>query len=298
MLRRCLESLRAQELNAGCLRMTLILVDNNPEPTARPIYDAVWQGRDGRFVHCPRPGIPAARNAALEAALGGDPDYVAFVDDDEIAPPPWLGSLLQVLQDLGADAVEGRVLALPANRQEVASWRPKPTAQLRWEPYESLATSNVLFKARLARPPLSLRFDEAMQYTGGSDREFFMRAHKRGAKLARVQGVEVFEDVHAARQSLSYRASRAYAAGSNYFLRISKNEPPPVAALRIGARTVARIGRGLARLAFSGALWLTLQPRSAHRQWRKACLALCFAAGCITPLAGVRAYPYRNIHGT
>ena len=35
----------------------------------------------------------------------------------------------------------------------------------------------------------------------------------------------------------------------------------------------------------------------ALQQGRKGCVSLCFAAGCITPLAGVRAYPYRNIQG-
>ena len=39
-----------------------------------------------------------------------------------------------------------------------------------------------------------------MQFTGGSDREFFMRAHKRGAKLVRVHGIDVFEDVAEGRE--------------------------------------------------------------------------------------------------
>jgi len=47
----------------------------------------------------------------------------------------------------------------------------------------------------------------------------------------------------------------------------------------------------------AAALLLALRPRDAHAQWRKAYLNLCFAAGCLTPLAGIRAYPYRNIQG-
>src|SRR5688572_9705353 len=174
MLRRSLGTLLLQRFEASHFRMKLLVVDNNPEPAARPVFEEVW-GADGELVHCPRPGIPMARNAALEAALRAGADYIAFLDDDEIAPPWWLGSLVRELEDLGSDAVQGGVRTLPADK-DLASDMPAPGGKLAWEACESLATCNVLFKARLVAPPLSLRFDETMQFTGGSDREFFMRA--------------------------------------------------------------------------------------------------------------------------
>jgi hypothetical protein len=51
------------------------------------------------------------------------------------------------------------------------------------------------------------------------------------------------------------------------------------------------------KLAGGAVLLLAARPRAALRQWRKGCVSLCFAAGCVTPVAGVRAYPYRNIQG-
>src|SRR5262245_44326638 len=91
MLRRCLASLRAQRFEVAHFRMMLILVDNNPEPVARPIYEELWGPvSSGEFVHCPCPGIPMARNAGLKAALRADADHIAFLDDDEVAPPDWL----------------------------------------------------------------------------------------------------------------------------------------------------------------------------------------------------------------
>jgi glycosyl transferase family 2 len=277
--------------------MKLILVDNNPEPIARPIYEEVWGAeRPGEFVLCPRPGIPMARNAALEAALRSGVDYIAFLDDDEVAPPHWLRSILQALEDSGADAIQGGVRELSADAAGIASGVSPSDGQVSWERCESLATCNVLFKARLVEPPLSLRFDETMQFTGGSDREFFMRAHKRGAKLLRVHGIDVFEDVHEDR-GFAYRATRTFAAGSNYFERMSKNEPGFVAATRIAVRAADRSISGVVKLAVAAVLLLVLRPRAAQAQWRKGCLSLCFAAGCLTPLAGVRAYPYRTIQG-
>src|SRR5688572_22031266 len=94
MLRRCLASVLSQHLNGARLRMRVLLVDNNPEPAARPIYDELCAGElGGGYVHCPKPGIPVARNAAIAAALRVGADYIAFLDDDEVAPEHWLMSL-------------------------------------------------------------------------------------------------------------------------------------------------------------------------------------------------------------
>jgi hypothetical protein len=297
MLRRCLASLRGQRLDAAHFQMKLVLVDNNTEPEAHSIFEDEWAAGDGESVHCPRPGIPMARNAALEAALRAGATYIAFLDDDEVAPQHWLGSLVQALEDTGADAVQGGVRAWPAGSEDVAPALPAPAGTLSWEACESLATSNVLFRARLVAPPLSLRFDETMQFTGGSDREFFMRAHKRGARLLRVHGIDVLEDAHAERLSLAYQATRAFASGSNYFARMVRNETAPVAAARIAIRTAERSVSGMAKLLAAAALVLALRQRAAQTHWRKGCLSLCFAAGCLTPLAGLRAHPYRTTQG-
>jgi succinoglycan biosynthesis protein ExoM len=238
-----------------------------------------------------------ARNAALAAALRAGASYIAFLDDDEVAPPHWLSALFEVIEVSGADAVQGGVRELPADA-DIAACAPRSAPRPpSWEPCESLATCNVIFKARLAEPPLSLRFDETMQFTGGSDREFFMRAHKRGGKLLRVRGVDVFEDVHAERRTLAYQATRAFAAGNNYFARMARNEPAPVASARVTLRALERSISGVVKLAVSALLLLAWRRHSAGAQWRKACASLCFAAGCLAPVAGVRAHPYRTIQG-
>jgi hypothetical protein len=298
MLRRCLASLRGQSHGAAHFGMTLVVVDNNPEPAARPIFEDEWRGADGELVHCPRPGIPMARNAALEAALRAGADCIAFLDDDEVAPPGWLGSLVWALRASGADAVQGGVRALAADADDAAAATMLvPAGALSWEACESLATSNVLFKAWLVAPPLSLRFDETMQFTGGSDREFFMRAGKRGARLVRVNGIDVLEDAHPERRTLAFQAARAFASGSNYFARMVRNEAAAVAAGRIAMRALERSVSGVAKLLAAAALLLVLHRSAAEAHWRKGCLSLCFAAGCLTPIAGLRAHPYRTIQG-
>jgi len=297
MLRRCLVSLQQQEL-APNQRMHVVVVDNDAEPKARPVYDEILgQQTPISFVHCVTQGIPFARNAAIDAALAAGADFIAFLDDDECAPRHWLRALTQALTESGADAIQGGVRKGAGDVASLAAAEPAPAQTPRWEASESLATCNVLMRAHLARPPLALRFDESMQFTGGSDREFFMRAHKRGAKIVRLFGVDVFEEVAEGRETLAYECNRAYAAGSNYFARMVRNEPAPTAAARIGLRALSSLTSGALKLIAAALLALALRGASALKQARKGCANLCFAAGCLTPIIGVRSYPYRTIQG-
>jgi len=52
------------------------------------------------LLHEPRPGLSLARNRALEAC--DEDDVLAFVDDDAIVFPGWLGALEAAWRDAGA----------------------------------------------------------------------------------------------------------------------------------------------------------------------------------------------------
>jgi len=296
MLRRCLESLLHQQIDEALLRMQVIVVDNDVALSARAVFDDVM-GAAGAYVGCAEPGIPFARNAAVEAALTLGAYYIAFIDDDEVAPRAWLQTLFQALVAAEADAAQGEVQAV-ANERDLARRAAEPLSPSpACEEVESIATCNTLFKAWLVEPPQALRFDQAMRYTGGSDKDFFMRARKRGARVVRVRGAPVIEEIAEGRETLGYAAMRAFAAGNNYHLRISKNEPAPVAFRRIAGRVIERGAGGLIKVAFSLVLLLLLQRRQALRQLKRGVANLSFASGCVTPLVGVRAQPYRALQG-
>lgn len=297
MLRRCLASLRVQALGDAPLQFLIIVVDNDPAQSARPVFDEVI-GAGGEYLVCAEPGIPFARNAALDAALAADADFIAFIDDDEVAPPNWLQTLFLALLASGADAAQGEVQQVSCPEELKRRGLELLAASPQCEPVESIATCNTLFKASLAKSPLSLRFDEAMRYTGGSDKDYFMRAHKAGARVVRVRGAQVIEEVAQGRETLSYAAMRAFAAGNNYQLRMSKNESATVAFRRVAGRVVERGFSGTAKLVFAGLLSVLLQWRSAERQLRRGSANLSFALGCLAPLVGLRAHPYRVLQGT
>ena len=88
MFLQCFNSLLNQRIPQGSLNLSLVVVDNFSDAGER---ETVALHQDGEvpvlYVHEPRAGIPAARNAALEAAKSISPDWIAFIDDDEVAPP-------------------------------------------------------------------------------------------------------------------------------------------------------------------------------------------------------------------
>jgi glycosyltransferase involved in cell wall biosynthesis/SAM-dependent methyltransferase len=108
LLDRCLTALAAQHLQP----LEVIVVDSAPVDEAARIV----AGRHGAaYVVEPEPGASAARNRGARAARG---DVVAFVDDDAVAEPGWLASLLAEFADPLVAAANGRTLAIGASTDD------------------------------------------------------------------------------------------------------------------------------------------------------------------------------------
>ncbi|MBF0335489.1 MAG: glycosyltransferase family 2 protein [Alphaproteobacteria bacterium] len=104
LLERCLDSLRAQKNRHG--RTEIIVVDNDPAGSARPVCDRffkVFAAMDVAF-YCtvePATGVSHARNRGIALA---NHDILCFIDDDERAAEGWLERLTAPFRDHG-DAV-------------------------------------------------------------------------------------------------------------------------------------------------------------------------------------------------
>lgn len=96
LLEALLDSLLAQELPAEEeYAVRIIVVDNDDEGSA---FDVIKRAaEDSRYpveaATEPEPGIPFAREKSV--LLAWDDDALIFVDDDEVAPPGWLCTLLR-----------------------------------------------------------------------------------------------------------------------------------------------------------------------------------------------------------
>ena len=117
-LARCLASLAASTERP----LEILVIDNAPESDATR---RVVEQFPGVGYYCePQKGLSAARNAALEHALG---DIVAFIDDDALAHPNWIERARRVFDDPTVMVVTGLVLPAeletPAQRIFEESWQ-------------------------------------------------------------------------------------------------------------------------------------------------------------------------------
>ena len=151
---------------------------------------AAATGLAATVVHEPRRGIPFARNRAVRTAIAQGAEAVAFIDDDDIPDPPWLGELVEVAERTGADLVLGpwrppSGLDLPPVLAGVRFFKqPDATAINRYGLPAWGGTYNVLIRTSLIerlRDTAGDLFDAAFASTGGSDTDLFVRAARAGA---------------------------------------------------------------------------------------------------------------------
>ncbi len=105
-LARCLEGLVQQDHP----RFTVWVVDNAPRTEATRQVVSSFEGRlSVKYLLEPVAGASRARNRAL--AQEDLDDFVAMIDDDEVADPLWLSELTRTLEaDNAVDAVSGIVV--------------------------------------------------------------------------------------------------------------------------------------------------------------------------------------------
>lgn len=106
-LRRALDSLLAQTLPRRDFE--ILVVDNTPDPGGLADVRVSYASSDVMtWAHEPTPGLSRARNLAIRAARG---EILAFIDDDAMARPNWLASMLDTFRASGpkTEAAGGRV---------------------------------------------------------------------------------------------------------------------------------------------------------------------------------------------
>jgi glycosyltransferase involved in cell wall biosynthesis len=181
------ESVRAQR---QAPHEVIISVDHNPGLYARlktSMPDVVVvENRHGR-------GLSGGKNTAYELATG---DVVAYLDDDAVADPGWLGTLAEGYADPGVIGVGGRTLPLwpgsPSSRELIDLFANRPdTVELpggrrpRWFPEEFDWTVGCTYRGMTPGPIRNLMggncsfraeaFELAGGFTTGIGRSFGKR---------------------------------------------------------------------------------------------------------------------------
>ena len=191
----------------------VVVVDNDPNGGAEAAVGDLSLP-EVTYVHQPRPGIAAARNAALDEAA--DTGVLVFIDDDETPEPDWLAAMLDAYGRLGGAAVAGPVLRIhetspPAwvKAARVFDRRRMPTGT----PMEAAGTGNLLVDLAHVRRH-GLRFDDELGLAGGSDHLFTKQIRRTGGTIHWCDEAVVHEFVPSSRLTGSWTLQRGYRSGS------------------------------------------------------------------------------------
>lgn len=208
-----LRAARSVIAQRGVGAFELIGVDNSPEGSALESFRALERAAPipFRWTHEPRAGVAHARNAALALAQGG---LIAWLDDDEEAPPHWLAALIAQRAATGAQSVFGPVrIRAPGEAADVEFYE---RLYARLGPHASGFIPRAYGMGNSLQPRAMFdagEFSAAANETGGEDDALFARWAEAGARFAWANDAEVTEHLTAERLTLAHGFKRAFAYG-------------------------------------------------------------------------------------
>ena len=265
-VRETLRSVAAQRLPPG-VQVRVIVADNDVQP------EAAWRVRaaaaddqlDLHYVHAPSRNISLARNACLDAAVG---DFIAFLDDDEVASVHWLSALLAEAACGGWDAVLGPVNAVYGaaapgwmKAGDFHSTRPVAVGGRIHKGY----AGNVLIR-RSAIDARGLRFDLSRGRQGGEDDDFFYRLTDSGGTIGFAPDAWAEEAVPESRTTLDWLIKRSFRTGQTHGARLLGLHPG------IGRWTQIGLAGGKAVVSLGGAALSVLSAPRRNRWLLRASL--------------------------
>jgi succinoglycan biosynthesis protein ExoM len=290
-LRRLLESLAAQQFIKNIRpNIRIAIVDNDANGSARDVCDYFMARHDVKLEYDieEQRGIPFARNHAINM-IKNDVDFIAILDDDEVADVNWLDELMTTQQEFEADIVTGPVLSHfmgPTDKWLQAFFHRSnlQNGQNLLHNYNYVYTSNLLAKAELFQ---HVHFDERFALNGADDTHLFMQIFKIGYKAIWAENAMVTEWLPESRTNPQWLWKRAYRRGNGFaFCELVQN--------RTLKTKIQRIAKGLFRL-FEG-FFITIISLGRKSVLVRGIQTICLGVGMISGSFGVEYQEYKKVH--
>ena len=240
----------------------LIVIDNKPNPETAAICQRAAPRLPIKvhYAQEPNAGITYARNRAVAVALQRGADFLAFIDDDDQPQSDWLIQLLDRQAVTNADLVFG-------------TWTPD-TQMPQWARDSGLFGSPIKAKrenkgGRYGLPGCASTcnalvgrdilervattgtvFSHTFRYSGGEDKDFFIRAHGLGAKLASADTSVIHRNHEPVRYTARGLLKRGFKNGCST-VGMARSHGNRMRMLRLLARSVSKIAMSLILLPFA-----------------------------------------------
>lgn len=265
--------------------ITVIVVDNDVSRSAEEVCAEIQLPWPKKYVVESQRGLANVRNRAVFEA--GNPDFIAFLDDDEVPTPFWLDELLSTYFKFDADVVAGPVFADYA--PDVPNWvvggdffvrATFPTGHS----MDKCSSNNVLIR-RVVFDRVS-SFSDNFELTGAEDTEFFMRVRRAGFKIVWANDAIVHEAISATRANFGWLLRRSYRLGNSWSLcELSVDGSFRTGLIRL-LKGSARMVKGLAMVLISPILGKSGFVRALQTIWH--------GAGELSGIAGHRYQEYQS----
>lgn len=223
----------------------------------------------GMVVVEPRQGNCKAYNAGWRAVLTRMPRlrFILGLDDDERAELQWLEALIRAAESTGADILSGPVV--PEFEDRSRAWlSAHPIFQSHYGasgPVPMLYSSANYLIERHVLEKIGFPFlDEAFDFTGGGDADFYARAVALGFSLHWVQDATLRETMPARRSQKDWIVARSLRNGILSTLVARKAHPGVTGRLRVMLKSAALLAaspvRAILLAVKTGSLLIGLYP--------------------------------------
>jgi succinoglycan biosynthesis protein ExoM len=209
--------------------------------------------------------IALTRNMTVELSSG---EWLAFIDDDERAPPEWLNRLMIATAEYRADGVLAPVE--PVVPGDAPAW----IRHGRFYDFPHLANGAVVPLNRMRFGNLILRgqgvraqpgpFDPAFGLACGEDGDLLIRLVRSGARIVWTEDAFVHEPVEPSRLSLWWLLQRALSGGQEFARKTLNGSYGETSGLQRGRLFLRALLQMFAASVLAALVW----PAGRHRAAR------------------------------
>lgn len=224
MLKELILSIAAGRIDRSVINdLSIIVVDNDEQMSAaqvvRELTAKLQELIKITYFNYPIKGLSNVRNELLRRAFSINPDFIVFVDDDEIVTEEWLNEMVKAIIRNNGDMVMGPVVPSPADKisNPLSCWIERPSYADNTR-LNFIRTGNLIINARSLMEK-GIWFDERFNFTGGEDSYFGIQMIRKGATIYWAAGAIVYETIQEDRANIKWLLRRYY-NGANIYTRI------------------------------------------------------------------------------